>query len=78
MLVNMKKSFSNDSLKLNTVCGFSYPTLAKVAKKYLCIFASSYGSEGLFTFGHVASSKKGNLLKSYRLNMLVFLARNLQ
>ena len=59
------------------VHGFSYPTLAKLAKKYLCICASSCASERLFsTSGHVAL-KKQNLLKPNKLNMLVFLARNL-
>ena len=56
----------------------AYPTLAKLAKKYLCICASSCASERLFsTSGHIAS-KKRTLLKPNKLNMLVFLTRNLE
>jgi len=59
------------------VHGFSYPTLAKLAKKYL-ICVSSCASERLFSTSDHMASKKRNLLKPNKLNVLVFLARNLQ
>ena len=55
----------------------AYPTIAKLAKKYLSPCASSCASERLFsTCGNVATAKR-NLLKPEKLNMLVFLAKNL-
>ena len=48
----------------------NYPILAKLAKKNLCIRASSSASERLFsTSGHIAS-KKRTLLKPDKLNMV--------
>ena len=54
-----------------------YPVLAKLAKKYLCICASSSPSERLFSVSGNICSKKRTLLKPDKLNMLVFLAKNL-
>lgn len=55
----------------------SYPVLAKLAKKYFCICASSSPSERLFSASGNILSKKRNLLKPEKLNILVFLAKNL-
>ena len=55
----------------------SYPVLAKLAKTYLCICASSSPSERLFSASGNILSKKRTLLMPEKLNMLVFLAKNL-
>ena len=55
----------------------AYPTVAKLAKKYLSPCASSCASERLFsTCGNAATTR--SLLKPEKLNMLVFLAKNLE
>lgn len=53
-----------------------YPNLSQVARKYLCITATSTPSERLFsTAGGVITSKR-NLLKPELAEMLIFLNRN--
>ncbi|XP_035994647.1 zinc finger BED domain-containing protein 1-like [Fundulus heteroclitus] len=54
-----------------------YPLMANLAKKYMCICATSTSSERMFsTAGHIATPER-SCLKPHKLNMLVFLARNL-
>ena len=54
-----------------------FPYLSKLAKKYLCIPATSVSSKRAFsTAGHVINSKRSCLLPEHA-NMLIFLAHNL-
>ncbi|KAJ8006377.1 hypothetical protein DPEC_G00134590 [Dallia pectoralis] len=55
----------------------TYPKLTKLARKYLCIPAASSPSEMLFsTSGNVVTCQR-TCLKPSKVNMLVFLAKNL-
>ena len=55
----------------------NYPILQKVAPKYLCVCATSSASERLFsTAGNVVSSFRSTL-KPDKVDMLVFLSKNL-
>ena len=54
-----------------------FPLMARLALKYLCICATSAPSERVFsTAGSVATPLR-SLLNPEKVNMLVFLARNL-
>ena len=53
------------------------PTMAKLAQKYLSVCASSSPSERIFSCSGNIVSKKRTLLKPEKVNMLVFLNRNL-
>ena len=54
-----------------------YTHLAYLAKKYLCIPATSVASEHLFSTSGNLVSDKPSCLKPERANMLTFLAKNL-
>ena len=55
----------------------TYPKLSKLARRYLCIPATSSPSERLFsTSGNVVTCQRA-CLKPAKVNMLVFLAKNL-
>jgi len=55
-----------------------YPFIAQIAKKYLCIPATSVSSERCFsTAGNVVTSKR-SCLSTENVNLLVFLYQNRQ
>jgi len=54
-----------------------FPLVAKLAQKYMCICATSTSSERLFsTAGNIVTPVR-SCLKPHKVNMLVFLSRNL-
>lgn len=55
----------------------NYPILATLARKYLCICATSSPSERLFSTSGLLVTPKRSSLKPDKVNMLVFLSRNL-
>ena len=63
--------------KMNHVSFPVLSVLSQLAKKYLSNCASSSASERLFSTAGNISTKKKNSLKPDKLNILVFLARNL-
>ena len=55
----------------------TYPVLSKLARKFLCMCATSCASERLFsTSGNIITPTRATL-KPHKVNMLVFLAKNL-
>ena len=69
--------FEEDPLQWWKAQPLNYPCLGKVAQKYLCICATSSASERLFsTAGNVVSSFRATL-KPDKVDMLVFLSKNL-
>ena len=69
--------FEEDPLLWWKAQPFNYPILGKVARKYLCVCATSSASERLFsTAGNVVSSFRSTL-KPDKVDMLVFLSKNL-
>ena len=55
-----------------------FPLLAKMAKKYLCVCATSVASERVFSLAGYIASNERNCLKPSKIDQLTFLARNLQ
>lgn len=54
-----------------------FPLIAKLAQKYMCICATSTSSERMFsTAGNIVTPQR-SCLKPHKVNMLVFLSRNL-
>ena len=55
-----------------------YPILAKLARKYLCLCATSVPAERIFSCGGNIACDKRTCLKPQRVDSLVFLAQNLK
>ncbi len=55
-----------------------YPLIAKLARQYLYIPASSASSERTFSTAGQIVTKKRNCLSAENVNLLVFLSRNRQ
>ena len=53
------------------------PLVARLARKYLCICATSAPSERVFSTAESVATPLRSLLNPEKVNMLVFLARNL-
>ena len=53
------------------------PLLSQLARKYLCVCATSVASERTFSTGGNIVNKKRSALKPALVNQLVFLAKNL-
>ncbi len=67
----------SDPLEWWKLHGHSYPTLRILVQKYLCTCGASSASERAFsTSGNILSSKR-TCLNPSKLNMLVFLSKNL-
>ena len=56
--------------------GDRYPNLAKLARKYLCVPATSVASELIFSKSGEILSKKRSRLSPNRVDMLIFLKHN--
>jgi hypothetical protein len=54
-----------------------HPLLAKVARNYLCVCATSCASERVFSTAGNIVTPTISLLKPEKMNMLVFLAKNM-
>ena len=54
-----------------------FPLMARLARKYLCICATSAPSEHVFSPAGSVATPLRSLLNPEKVNMLVFLARNL-
>lgn len=66
-----------DPLQWWSMHAAGYPRLAKLVRKYLCICGTSSSSERLFSVaGNIVTAKR-SLLKPHKVDMLVFLAKNL-
>lgn len=66
-----------DPLQWWSMHAAGYPRLAKLARKYLCVCGTSSSSERLFSVaGNIVTAKR-SLLKPHKVDMLVFLAKNL-
>ena len=68
---------TTDTLEWWKVHAHEYPHLSKLAKHYLCLCARSSSSEQLFSTAGNVVTKKRSSLKPSKVEMLVFLAKNL-
>ena len=75
---SLEPSYVGDPLKWWKANASRYPLLANLARKYLCIPATSVPSERVFSSaGHIVNKRRACLDPS-SVNMLVFLAENLK
>ena len=69
--------FEEDPLLWWKTQPFNYPILGKVARKYLCVCATSSASERLFSTASNVVSSFRSTLKPDKVDMLEFLSKNL-
>ena len=77
-LTHPQLDISEDPLEWWKSESIRYPVLAKLARKYLCICATSVPSERVFSCGGNIVCDKRTCLKPERVDHLVFLAQNLK
>nr|CAI5861409.1 unnamed protein product [Callosobruchus analis] len=71
--LNLRK---NDPLKWWQTRALLYPQLADLAKKYLCIMATSVPSERIFSKSGQILSEKRSTIKPKRMEKILFLNAN--
>ena len=77
-LTHPQLDISEDPLEWWKSESIRYPVLAKLARKYLCICATSVPAERVFSCGGNIACDKRTCLKPERVDHLVFLAQNLK
>nr|CAH7720965.1 unnamed protein product [Callosobruchus chinensis] len=66
----------DDPLKWWQARGLLYPQLADLAKKYLCVMATSVPSERIFSKSGQTLSEKRSTIKPKRMEKILFLNAN--
>lgn len=81
--VEVNRYNGETATELNPLCWWKenshrYPILSRLARKYLCILATSVPTERAFSSAGNTVSAKRSCLQPDSVEMLVFLAENLQ
>ena len=77
-LTHPQLNIEDDPLSWWKLENVRYPILAKLARKYLCLCATSVPAERVFSCGGIIVCDKRTCLKPERVDSLVFLAQNLK